>query len=149
LDGTTWVPCPKRFFLPVRVLSRVFRRTFVTALRQAAAQERLNMQGQCQRWSVPAAWRQFLTALQQMEWGVYAKPPMAGPQAVLRYLARYTHRSAITNRRLLALPDGQVTFRWKDDQRGHRLRTMTLDAVEFLRRFLLHVLPKGLQRIRH
>src|SRR6266404_3535763 len=88
LDGTAWVPCPKRFFLPVRVLSRFFRRTFLTALRQAAAQERLSLQGQCQRWNSPPAWHQFLTTMQQTEWVVYAKPPLAGPQLVLRYLAR-------------------------------------------------------------
>jgi hypothetical protein len=87
--------------------------------------------------------------MQRMEWVVYAKPPMAGPQSVLRYLARYTHRVAITNRRLLALEQGQVTFRWKDYQRGNRQRTMTLDAVEFIRRFLLHVLPRGFKRMRH
>jgi len=149
LDGTAWVPCPKRFFLPVRVLSRFFRRTFLTALRQAASQERLSMQGQCQRGASPRAWHQFLTTVQQTEWVVYAKPPMAGPQAVLRYLARYTHRVAITNRRLLACTDGKVTFRWKDYQRGNRQRTMTLDAVECLRRFLLHVLPRGFKRMRH
>jgi Putative transposase/Transposase zinc-binding domain len=149
LDGTAWVPCPKRFFLPVRVLSRLFRRTFLTVLRQAAAQERLSLQGQCQRWRAPAVWRQFLTTMQQMEWVVYAKPPLPGPQRVLRYLARYTHRVAITNRRLLACEDGQVTFRWKDYQRGNRQRLMTLDAVEFIRRFLLHVLPRGFQRMRH
>jgi hypothetical protein len=131
------------------VLSRFFRRTFLTALRQAAAQERLSMQGQCQRWRAPSAWRQFLTTMQQTEWVVYAKPPLAGPPLGLRYLARYTHRIAITNRRLLACHDGQVTFRWKDDQRGNRQRTMTLDAVEFLRRFLLHVLPRGFKRMRH
>jgi hypothetical protein len=109
----------------------------------------VSMQGQCQRLRVPAAWRQFLTTLQQTEWVVYAKPPLPGPQRVLRYLARYTHRVAITNRRLLACDDGQVTFRWKDYQRGNRQRLMTLDAVEFIRRFLLHVLPRGFQRMRH
>ena len=149
VDGTTWVPCPKRFFLPVRVLSRLFRRLFLTALRQTAVQERLRMQGQCQRWHTPSAWRQFLTTMQQTEWVVYAKPPLTGPHQVLQYLARYTHRGAITNRRLLACANGQVTFRWKDYQRGNRQRTMTLDAVEFLRRFLLHVLPRGFKRIRH
>jgi putative transposase/transposase-like zinc-binding protein len=148
LDGTAWVPCPKRFFLPVRVLSRLFRRTFLTALRQAAAQERLSMQGQCQRWHAPPAWHQFLTTIQHTEWVVYAKPPLPGPQRVLRYLARYTHRVAITNRRLLACDDGKVTFRWKDYQRGNRQRLMTLDAVEFIRRFLLHVLPRGFKRMR-
>jgi len=149
LDGTRWVPCPARFFLPVRVLSRLFRRTFLTALRQAHTQEQLTMQGQCQRWASPAAWHQFLTTMQQMEWVVYAKPPLAGPQQVLRYLARYTHRVAITNRRLLACTEGTVMFRWKDYQHGNRSRTMTLDAVEFLRRFLLHVLPRGFKRLRH
>jgi len=149
VDGTAWVPCPKRFFLPVRVLSRLFRRLFLSALRQAAAQERLSMQGQCQRWASPPVWQQFLTSMQRMDWVVYAKPPLAGPQQVLRYLARYTHRVAITNRRLLTLQDGQVTFRWKDYQRGNRQRVMTLDAVEFLRRFLLHVLPRGFKRMRH
>jgi Putative transposase len=148
-DGMAWGSCPKRFFLPVRVLSRFFRRTFLTALRQAAAQERLSMQGQCQHWSSPSAWHQFLRALQQMEWVVYAKPPLAGPQQVLRYLARYTHRVAITNRRLLSCHDGQVTFRWKDYQRKNRQRIMTLEAVEFIRRFLLHVLPRGFKRMRH
>ena len=149
LDGMAWVSCPKRFFLPVRVLSRLFRRTFLTALRQAAAQERLSMQGQCQHWRSLPAWHQFLRALQQTEWVVYAKPPLAGPQQVLHYLARYTHRVAITNRRLLACHDGQVTFRWKDYQRGNRQRLMTLEAVEFIRRFLLHVLPRGFKRMRH
>jgi len=91
----------------------------------------------------------LLTTLQQTEWVVYAKPPLPGPQRVLRYLARYTHRVALTNRRLLACDEGQVTFRWKDYQRGHRQRLMTLDAVEFIRRFLLHVLPRGFQRMRH
>ena len=107
------------------------------------------MQGQCQRWSALSAWRQFLTTMQQTEWVVYAKPPLAGPPLVLRYLARYTHRVAITNRRLLACDNGQVTFRWKDYQRGNRQRLMTLDAVEFIRRFLLHVLPRGFKRMRH
>jgi hypothetical protein len=107
------------------------------------------MQGACQALAVPQAWRQWLATLSQTEWVVYAKPPLAGPLPVLHYLARYTHRVAITNGRLLACTDGQVTFRWKDYQRGNRQRTMTLEAVEFIRRFLLHVLPPGLQRIRH
>jgi hypothetical protein len=143
LDGTAWLPCPPRCFLPVRVLSRLFRRTFLTALDQAAARGALSWQGTCQALASPPAWRQFTAALQQTEWVVYAKPPLAGPQHVLRYLARYTHRVAITNRRLLALEQGRVTFRWKDYQHGNRQRLMTLDAVEFLRRVLLHVLPRG------
>jgi hypothetical protein len=148
-DGTAWVPCPHRFFLPVRVLSRFFRRTFLTTLDHAVAQKALDFHGSCQALASPAAWRQFITSLRQTEWVVYAKPPLAGPQQVLRYLARYTHRVAITNRRLLACDAGTVTFRWKDYQRGNRPRIMTLAAVEFLRRFLLHVLPRGFKRIRH
>jgi hypothetical protein len=101
------------------------------------------------RWRYPQAWCQWLATLSQTEWVVYAKPPLAGPQPVLHYLARYTHRVAITNGRLLACTDGHVTFRWKDSQRGNRQRTMRLNAVAFIRRFLLHVLPRGLQRIRH
>jgi hypothetical protein len=148
-DGTAWVPCRKRFFLPVRVLSRLFRRTFLAAFSQAATQQPLHFHGQCQALGSPVARQRFVATLRQMEWVVYAKPPLAGPQSVLRYLARYTHRVAITNRRLLALEQGQVTLRWKDYQRGNRSRTMTLDAVEFLRRFLLHVLPRGFKRMRH
>jgi hypothetical protein len=149
LDGTAWRPCRPHFFLPVRVLSRCFRRTFLTALCRTAAAGHLALQGHCQRWATARGWQQFLTTLRQTEWVVYAKPPMAGPQAALRYLARYTHRVALTNRRLLACEEGTVTFRWKDYQRGNQQRTMTLEAVEFLRRFLLHVLPKGFQRLRH
>jgi putative transposase/transposase-like zinc-binding protein len=118
LDGTQWRACRPTFFLPVRVLSRVFR-------------------------------QRFLTPLRTTEWVVYAKPPVGGPGPVLKYLARYTHRVAITNRRLLALEEGRVTFRWKDYAHGNRQRLMTLDAVEFIRRFLLHILPAGFQRLRH
>jgi putative transposase/transposase-like zinc-binding protein len=149
VDGTAWLPCPRNFFLPVRVLSRFFRRTFLAALDHAVAQGMVGLHGKCQSLASPPAWRQFLAALRQTEWVVYAKPPLAGPQQILQYLARYTHRVAISNRRLLACADGKVTFRWKDYQRGNRQRTLTLDAVEFLRRFLLHVLPRGFQRIRH
>jgi len=149
VDGTAWLSCPRNFFLPVRVLSRCFRRTFLAALGHAVAQGMVGFHGKCPSLASPPAWRQFLAALRQTEWGVYAKPPLAGPQQILQYLARYTHRVAISNRRLLACADGNVTFRWKDDQRGNRQRTLTLDAVEFLRRFLLHVLPRGFQRIRH
>jgi hypothetical protein len=141
--------CPKRFFLPVRVLSRFFRRVFLDALSQAAAQGKLHFYGQCQSLSSPAVWRQWITTLRRMEWVVYAKRPLAGAKSVLQYLARYTRRVAITNRRLLALQDGQVTFRWKDYKRGQHNRIMTLEAVEFIRRFLLHVLPHGFQRMRH
>jgi hypothetical protein len=98
--------------------------------------------------ATPQTWQRFLQALRRHEWVVYAKRPFGAPQGVLKYLARYTHRVAIANQRLLALEDGQVTFRWKDYHHGNRQRTMTLDAIEFIRRFLLHVLPRGFQRIR-
>ena len=148
-DGTAWLPCPRNFFLSVKVLSRCFRRTFLTALSHAVAQGAVGFHGKCQGLASPPAWRQFVAALRQTEWIVYAKPPLAGPQQSLQYLARYTHRVALANRRLVALAEGQVTFRWKDYTHGNRQRLMRLDAIEFLRRFLLHVLPRGFQRIRH
>jgi hypothetical protein len=148
-DGTWWISCRPHFFLPVKVLSRRFRRLFLDALEQAARRGALTLTGRCQDLAAPQAWQRFLGALRSTEWVVYAKEPLRTPQHVLKYLARYTHRVAISNQRLLALENGQVTFRYKDYQRGHRLRTLTLDAVEFLRRFMLHILPRGFQRIRH
>jgi hypothetical protein len=147
--GTRWVPCRPHFFLPVKVLSRRFRRLFLDALEQAARRGALTLTGRCQDLAVPQAWQRFLGALRNTEGIVHAKEPLRTPQHVLKYLARYTHRVAISNQRLLALENGQVTFRYKDYQRGHRLRTLTLDAVEFLRRFVLDMLPRGFQRIRH
>jgi len=148
-DGTRWIACRPHFFLPVKVLSRRFRRLFLDALEQTYRQGQLTCVGRCQALATPQPWQRFLATLRQTDWVVYAKEPLRTPQHVLKYLARYTHRVAIANHRLVALENGQVTFRWKDYQRGHRLRTMTLDAVEFLRRFVLHILPRGLQRIRH
>jgi hypothetical protein len=148
-DGTAWVPCAPRFFLPVRVLSRLFRRRFLEGLGRAATQQALTFAGTCQAFAEPQAWQRFVQTLRMHEWVVYAKRPFREPAHVLKYLARYTHRVAIANRRLLALEEGKVTFRWKDYIHGSRQRLMTLDAVEFIRRFLLHVLPRGLQRIRH
>lgn len=148
-DGTQWRACRSTFFLPVRVLSRVFRRLFLTRLRQAYTEGTLLLEGQCQTLTNPQRWQQFLAPLQATEWVVYAKPPAGGPGQVLKYLARYTHRVAIANRRLVALEDGRVTFRWKDYAHGNRQRLMTLDAIEFIRRFLLHILPSGFQRLRH
>ena len=147
-DGTRWIPSRPHFFLPVRVLSRRFRRTFLRGLRSAYTQGQLQYHGQLAALAEPAAWQRWLQALERVEWVVYAKPPFGGPEQVLKYLARYTHRVAIANQRLVSLADGQVTFRWKDYAHGHLPRTMTLEAVEFLRRFLLHHLPRGLQRIR-
>ncbi len=136
-DGTRWVPCRPRFFLPVQVLSRRFRSRFLDALRHEATQGTLTFTGACQPLATSQGWQQFLATLHTTEWVVYAKEPLQTPQHVLKYLARYTHRVAIANQRLVTLENGQVTFRWKDYTHGHQLRTMTLDAVEFLRRFVL------------
>jgi hypothetical protein len=148
-DGTCWVPCRPRFFLPVRVLSRRFRHLYLTGLTQLYAQGHLTFAGRCRALAEPTSWHRLLADVHDTEWIVYAKEPIQNPQHVLTYLARYTHRVAISNHRLVALENGQVTFRYKDYQRGHRLRTLTLEAVEFLRRLMLHVPPRGFQRIRH
>jgi Putative transposase/Transposase zinc-binding domain len=148
-DGSQWVPCRPHFFLPVRVLSRRFRRLFLAGLAQLYSQSQLSLTGRCRALTVPAHWQQLLAALRDQDWVVYAKEPLQDPQHVLKYLARYTHRVAISNHRLVALEAGQVTFRYKDYQHGHRLRTLTLEAVEFLRRLMLHVPPPGFHRMRH
>jgi len=135
--------------LPVRVLSRRFRRLYLAGLAQFYAQSHLTLTGRCREFAEHKPWQRLLADLRDTEWVVYAKEPLQAPQHVLQYLARYTHRVAISNHRLVALKDGQVTFRYKDYQRGHRLRTQTLDAVEFLRRLMLHVPPHGFHRIRH
>jgi hypothetical protein len=147
-DGTHWVACRPHFFLPVRVLSRRFRRTFLTMLRAAYRQGELRCGGPLAPLADPTAWRGWVRELARVEWVVYAKAPFGGPEQVLKYLARYTHRVAIANQRLVSVADGQVTFRWKDYAHGCRSRTMTLAAVEFLRRFLLHRLPRGFHHIR-
>src|SRR5262249_38745868 len=136
---------------PVRVLSRLFRRLFLTALADAYAASRLAFFGEIVHLCRRAAFDPYLAPLRQKNWFAFAKPPFAGPEAVLAYLARYTHRVAIANSRLIALDQRGVTFRYKDYRRdGHaRYRTMTLGPDEFIRRFLLHVLPKGFHRIRH
>ena len=151
LDGTHWVACKPGFFLSVRVLSRLFRRRFLEALRTAYDAGQLQFFGEHQELSEKAAFAAWLNPLRQCEWVVYAKRPFAGPAAVLAYLARYTHRVAIANSRLIALDERGVTFRWKDYRAKGRTRykTMTLSADEFIRRFLLHVLPSGFHRIRH
>jgi hypothetical protein len=140
-DGTSWVASPRHFFLPVRVLSRVFRGKFLAGLRAAFARGEL-------RWAADQ-FERALSAAAGTDWVIYAKPPFGGPETVLKYLARYTHRVAISNSRLLDLDEGQVRFRYKDYAHGNRKRTMTLSAVEFVRRLLLHVLPNGFVRIRH
>ena len=150
-DGERWVACRPGFFLPVRVLSRLFRRRFLEELAAAHHGGRLQFFGDDARLSDPRAFAQWLAPLRECEWVVYAKRPFAGPAAVLAYLSRYTHRVAISNRRLLALDERGVTFRWKDYRATGKTRykTMTLGADEFMRRFLLHVLPSGFHRIRH
>ena len=151
LDGTRWVPCRPGFLLPVRVLSRLFRRLFLAGLADAHAVGRLAFFGDLDGLQDRRTFAAHLAPLRRKNWFVYAKPPFAGPEAVLAYLARYTHRVAIANSRLLRIDESGVTFRYKDyrrDQRA-RYRTMTLAPGEFIRRFLLHVLPKGFHRIRH
>jgi hypothetical protein len=148
-DGQRWVACRPGFFLPVRVLSRLFRRLFLDALRKAFEQGRLTFHGQLEPLAAAEAFEQLLRACRRTEWVVYAKPPFAGPERVLDYLARYTHRIAIANHRLVRMEDGNVTFTYRDYNHGGRRRTMTLHAVEFIRRFLLHVLPNGFMRIRY
>jgi Putative transposase/Transposase zinc-binding domain len=149
LDGRRWVPCRQNFFLPVRVLSRYFRRQFLVLLAQAHHAGKFTFHGDIEPLSDTQNWSRWLAEQRAREWVVYAKPPFGGPDRVLKYLARYTHRVAISNQRLLSFENDQVTFLWKDYAQGNRQSTMTLDAVEFIRRFLLHALPKGFQRIRH
>jgi hypothetical protein len=151
LAGTRWVSCRPRFFLPVRVLSRLFRRLFLSKLVAAHQAGRLVFFGDHAVLAEPRAFAAFLAPLRKAEWVVYAKRPFAGPQAVLAYLSRYTHRIAISNRRLISVDETGVTFTWKDYriEGPGRYKTMTLPTHEFIRRFLMHVLPKGLHRIRH
>jgi hypothetical protein len=151
LDGTRWVSCKPGFFLSVRVLSRLFRRRFLEALQEAHRAGQLQFFGDSAELSDPKSFARWLAPLRQCEWVVYAKRPFAGPEAVLAYLSRYTHRVAIANSRLVAMDEQGVTFRWKDyrDKGKTRHKTMTLSADEFMRRFLLHVLPGGFHRIRH
>jgi hypothetical protein len=145
----TWRSCRPGFFLPVRVLSRVFRGQYLERLRAAFAQGKLTFPGCLAPRADASAFRQWLTPLYRKDWVVYAKRPFGGPEQVLKYLARYTHRVAISNARLVKLADGQVTFRYRDYADAQRSKTMTLSAEEFLRRFVQHVLPKGFVKVRH
>jgi len=147
-DHTRWIHPRYPFFLPVGVLSRVFRGKFVAALQRRFQQPQLIFPGSLRPLQNQKAFRAFLRPSFRQNWIVYAKPPFGGPHHVLGYLARYTHRVAITNHRLVAFDGEQVTFRWKDYAQGNHKRMMTLAAPEFLRRFLLHVLPRGFVRIR-
>jgi hypothetical protein len=148
-DGSGWTACRPNFFLPVRVLSRLFRGKLLAFLRHAFAEGKLKFFGELEILAEPARFDAWLRRLQKMEWVVYAKPPFGGPEDVLKYLARYTHRVAISSSRLLSLEDSRVTFRWRDSRHGNQTKSMTLEAVEFIRRFLLHILPAGFVKIRH
>jgi Putative transposase/Transposase zinc-binding domain len=148
-DNSQWIACRPGFFLPVKVLSRLFRGKFVAFLREARKQDRLTYAGQLSALAEGEEFNHWLRELSRIEWVVYAKPPFGGPQQVLKYLARYTHRVAISNSRLLELNDDKVTFRYKDYAAGNATKIMTLGVQEFTRRFLLHVLPRGLVRIRY
>ena len=148
-DGERWIACRPGFFLPVRVLSRLFRRLFLTQLQDAFEARRLRFFNALEPLQEPGAFARYLAPVRRVEWVVYAKPPFGGPQHVLEYLGRYTHRVAISNNRLIDFVDGKISFRWKDYRHDSRKKVMCLDAQEFIRRFLLHVLPHGLQRIRH
>jgi len=151
IDSDRWVSCRPGFFLSVRVLSRLFRRLFLQALLRAHEDGKLHFFGEHAELADAAAFAQWLASLRKIEWVVYAKRPFAGPKAVLAYLSRYTHRVAIANSRLIAFDQRGVTFHWKDyrEKARTRYKTMTLATAEFMRRFLLHVLPSGFHRIRH
>jgi len=148
-DQRRWISCRRQFLFPVKVLSRVFRGKFIAYLKTAFRDGELGFHGELKCLEEERKFIEWLNRAAGTEWVVYAKPPFGGPRQVLKYLARYTHRVAISNQRLLALEDGRVTFRWKNYARAGEPATMTLKAEEFIRRFLLHVLPKGFVKVRH
>ena len=149
LDKQRWVQSRPRFFLSVAVLRKFFRGCFLNHLQKAAQQQKIQFHGKQAALAEPEQWQCLLDTLKAKQWVVYAKPPFGGPRQVLKYLARYTHRVAISNQRILSIEGSQVKFRWKDYRHGNQQRVMTLTSEEFIRRFLQHVLPKGFQRIRH
>jgi hypothetical protein len=150
-DGTRWIGCRSGFFLPVKVLSRLFRRLFLEGLARLHEAGKLRFFGDLAKLADPEAFAAHLAPLRKTDWVVYAKPPFGGPEAVLAYLSRYTHRVAISNHRLVSADRDAVVFRWKDYRikRGDRMKVMRLPTHEFIRRFLVHVLPSGFHRIRH
>jgi hypothetical protein len=148
-DHTRWISSSRRFFLPIKVLSRVFRGKFVAGLKAAFQAGTLQFHGSLRHLAEQLAFASWLRTLFRQDWVVYAKRPFGGPQHALRYLGAYTHRVAISNHRLVRLEDGHVTFRWRDSAHGNKKKLMTLPIDEFLRRFLLHLLPRGFVRIRH
>jgi len=148
-DGERWISCRPGFFLPVRVLSRLFCRLFLEQLQRAFDAGHLHFYHTLEGLQAPAAFARYLAPMRHTEWVVYVKPPFGGPRHVLEYLGRYTHRVAISNNRLINFAEDQVRFRWKDYRHESRPKVMQLATEEFIRRFLLHVLPSGFQRIRH
>jgi hypothetical protein len=148
-DGRSWIACRPGFFLPVRVLSRLFRGLFLHRLEKAFAAGELKFFSAYIQLREPAAFRRYLAPVRRGEWVVYAKRPFAGPEQVLDYVGRYTHRVAVSNNRFLSIDDAKVRFRWKDYRDGDRWKTMSLNGEEFIRRFLVHVLPAGFRRIRY
>jgi Putative transposase/Transposase zinc-binding domain len=148
-DGQRWIPCRSGFFLPVTVLSRMFRGLFLHYLEKAFAAGELHFFSEHRHLHEPMAFRRYLVPTRDAEWVVYAKRPFAGPAQVLDYVGRYTHRVAISNNRLVSIEGGRVRFRWKDYRDNNRQKTMSLQAGEFIRRFLIHVLPDGFHRIRY
>jgi hypothetical protein len=149
VDRSRWVHSRKRFFLPGPVLGRMFRGKFLALLSAAYRRKKLLLAGGLQSLERPGAFDRFVSSLKKLNWVVEVRAPFGGPEQVLRYLARYTHRVAISNGRLLELRDGLVTFRWRDSADGNKQKLMTIEALEFIRRFLLHVLPPGFVKIRH
>jgi Putative transposase/Transposase zinc-binding domain len=149
LDHTHWIKSRSRFFLSIKVLRRVFRGKFVAGLKQAFHSGRLNFCGNLAALAQPKTFAAWLRSLFRKDWVVYAKRPFGGPEYVLQYLGRYTHRVAISNHRLVSFAEGKVTFRWRDSAHNNEQKLMTVEQDEFLRRFLLHLLPKGFVRIRH
>jgi hypothetical protein len=148
-DHSGWISARRSFFLPIGVLSRVFRGKFVAGLRDAFQRGELQFHGSLLPLAQPRAFAAWLRVLFRHDWVVYSKRPFGGPEHVLRYLGAYTHRVAISNSRLVVLEQGNVTFRWRDSAHGNKMRLMTLTVDEFLRRFLLHLLPRGFMRIRN
>jgi hypothetical protein len=148
-DHQRWISCGPKFFLPVKVLSRVFRGKFLASLGRAFRKNQLSLTGRLSPLVSPRSFADLLRTAARRDWVVYAKRPFAGPDQVLLYLSRYTHRIAIANSRLISMAEGRVSFHWRDYAHGNQTRTMTLEADEFLRRFLLHVIPAAFVRIRH
>jgi Putative transposase/Transposase zinc-binding domain len=148
-DGARWISCRPRFFLPIRVLSCLFRRLFLRYLQEAFDARQLSFFSSLEALRDPQVFHRHLDPVRNMKWVVYAKAPFAGPQQVMDYIGRYTHRVAISNHRIVDIENGQVKFNWRDYRDNHQQKSMTLSAEEFMRRFLLHVLPSGFHRIRY